>query len=262
MNVVFIALLLGGLATSLACVGVGLFLLFRRGRGGLTEIRVRFFGTLKTGESGIALIFLGLVLFVISGSAYAQARKADEARTQLDDVKIRTARSLRDEFHAVVDNGKSPLPAAGFGRVNLLIAVLQQMDEENGHALYYAGEVARAEGREIQEQEQFYKYLEVQDTLPKSETWGDSGSEICYTRPEGFCRQRSGWIHHLLANDSYSDGLNEPDAAKKEYLFNKALEEARVSLDDYPTGFGGPGQGVSTKILVGTLTKDVAAVKR
>jgi hypothetical protein len=249
MDALFTAILLLGLLVGLMCICIGVWLLFKRSSSRMVELELSHFGKIKTAETGIVLNFLGLFLFAFSTAGYQQARKAVELKTELDRVLITTATNLHDEFHAVVAGHRPPVSPPEFGRVDRLIGFLQQIDSRNGHALYYAGEVARAEGNINDEQENFYKYLEVQDTVPESEKGGDVGSEVCYKRPSGFCRQRSGWIHHLLANDFYSEGLSATNAQDKAYYFNKASDLIKASFADYPDGFGGQGQVIPTIAL-------------
>jgi amino acid transporter len=262
MNAVFLSILLIGLLIGLICVCLGVMLLFKRGRGKHVELELKHFGKIKTTQTGFVLVFLGIFLFVFSASGFNQAKKAEKLRTQLDQLMIATAENLHDEFHLVVDYKRRPVPAADFNRVESLIEVLQQIDKRNGHVLYYKGEVARAEGMTGEEQSYFYEYLEVQKTIPENEKGGDTSWEICYTRPRGFCKQRSGWIHHLLANDFYSDATNATNLADRQYSFNLALEQVTNSLNDYPHGFGGPGQGIPTIVLKEKLSKEIQVSRK
>ena len=206
MSAIFITLLIGGLVLGLLCGFTGLCLLAKRVSGKTTEVEFRGFGKIKTTETGLLLMFLGIFFFAYSGFAYDRSRKSEELQTQLDKLLTRTARTLWKEFHAVTDRREPPVNADAFSRVRLLVEVLQQIDVTNGHALYYAGEVKRWRDLPRAAHEEFYKYLEVQGALLEGEKGGSTGSEICYERPRGYCLQRSGWIHHLLANDFYEQG--------------------------------------------------------
>lgn len=256
------SVLLSGIMISLVCVLVGIYFLINRYSAGKIQIEFGRFGKINTTQTGLALIFLSLFLFVLSQHSYIQMRRIEDLRTTLDKVIITTARNLRQEFHAIVDIQRPPVVSSAFSRVNLFIGVLQQIDPMNGHALYYAGEVKRAEGMKKEAQQDFYRYIEAQDALPNSERSKDTGAEICYATPKGFCRQRSGWIHHLLANDFYSDALSEKNPATQEFLFERALTLANASLLDFPGGFGGPGQLIPTKVLVEGVKIEIERLKK
>src|SRR5262249_41866376 len=147
-------------------------------------------------------------------------------RSSLDSLITSTARDLRREFHLVIDGSKPPLSPERFARVEFLIGLLRQVDPSNGHAYYYAGEVYRWTGRLEAAQSQFYKYIETLDSVPKKEKSGGIDAEICYERPHGYCRQRTAWIHHELANDFYKDGQSTQDPAEKLDRYRKALVQA------------------------------------
>jgi hypothetical protein len=262
MSSIFVTLLLGGLVLGLLCGFTGLYLLVKRVRGKTTEVQFRGFGKIKTTETGLALMFLGIFFFVYSGFAYDRAKKGEELQTQLDKVLTRTARTLREEFRSVTDNHEPPVKADAFSRVSLLVEVLRQIDATNGHALYYAGEVKRWRGLPRAAHPDFNKYLEVQRTLSENEKGGGTGSEICYEHPRGYCRQRSGWIHHLLANDFYQQGISETDPSQRLFRFRKALKQARDAMRDFPPDGFDQSVPLPTPVLEKRLTKEIEALQK
>jgi hypothetical protein len=268
MNAIFGFLLLLAVAIALLCVCVGIYLLVKRYVGAIVQIKVPVFGEIQTAQTGSVLIFFGLFLFWFSTNSFSQARKAEELKTQLDTVMITTARTLRDEFRGIRDSHTPPSPPELFNHINFLIDVLSQIDSDNGHAIYFKAEVKLAEGKSLKEvRPEFFRYIEVQDSLPERERGGETGEIIIYQRPRGYARQRSGWIHNALANDFYTEAMAEMDPATKLLFLEKARNQVAASLLDFPSGFVQrvyPGTLiplVPTKILQQNLEKQIEASK-
>ena len=160
------------------------------------------------------------------------AKKGDAILLQEDTLIAKTVRELWTEFRAVTHKRKPPIDANEFDRVNRLIGVLDQIDPLNGHALYYAGEVKLWSGQREPAHKDFYKYLEVQKSLPEEKKGGSTGSEICYERPQGYCLQRSGWINHLLANDFYQEGLKIKSTFKLPVAIAKGIYKLDITQPD------------------------------
>jgi hypothetical protein len=104
-------------------------------------------------------------------------------------------------------------------------------------------------------QQDFHGYLEIASSLPALETGGDSGSEICYRRPKGYCLQRTAWIYHLFANDFYVDAMALADRQDRV----AALERARQHVTEArkyrrPEG----GEGFDQCIHTTTLAEKIA----
>jgi hypothetical protein len=267
LNTMFILLLLGGLV-GLLCVGVGIFLLYKRYGDNAIQVTLGGFGEIKTSQSGLVLIFFGLFLFTFSSYSYAQARKVEELKSQLNSFMITTAKNLRREFHSITDNQKPPIAPEAFNHVNFLIGVLQQIDQDNGHGFYYTGEVKLWEGTHLKDVRQdFFRYIEVLDSIPESEKGGATGALITYERPRGFSRQRSGWIHNLLANDFFAEAMTELDSARKLLVLELARQQIAASLSCYPVGFLQSEypptltQIIPTKVLQQNIDREIEALK-
>ena len=100
----------------------------------------------------------------------------------------------------------------------------------------------------------FYRYLEQQVKLKDTHRDGGTGSETCYAKPSGYCAQRSGWIHHLLANDIYKKGMAASDRAEKRVHFEGASKHIDESLKDFPEGFV---QEKPTKVLQSLVAEEL-----
>lgn len=228
----FFVLLLVGAIFGLLCVIVGIYLLIKR-FAGRTEINIPIFGTLKTAESGVAVLFIGVFLFAFSIGAFAQTRKlevqtkkVDALTSQVDALSVEAAGMLREAFRQ-----------KDFSSVEILVNLLFGIDRTSGHALYYAGELKRARGMRPESHREFYRYLDIEATLLESERGGGIEAEICYQRAKGYCKQRAAWIHHLLANDFYRTALKEMDESNKRDWLMRALKQAKAAMSIFPGGF-------------------------
>ena len=191
--------------------------------------------------------------------------------TSLDPIHL--ASELRAAFQKARDNLERT-GSADFARAEALVDALKGVDRHNGHAWYFAGEIKRIQNRaaftpkscfrgwpatEIGNldtyQQDFYGYLEIASSLPAIETSRDSGAEICYQRPKGYCLQRTAWIYHLFANDFYLHALALTDRLDR----HAALERARQHVTEArkyrrPEG----GEGFDQCIHTTTLAEKIA----
>ena len=156
------------------------------------------------------------------------------------DATVRTANDLRQEFERATTLRTPPLSESDFRRVLDLITTLTQIDPRNGHASYYAGQMKRWLGKRTEARQDFYKYLENESYQPKEVREGDTTVEVCYRSAAGYCRQRSGWICHLLANDFYQMGLAEGGADQARDHFIHAIKYAQKAQVFFPGGFEQP----------------------
>jgi hypothetical protein len=176
-----------------------------------------------------------------------------------------------------------PLKTANLIAVNLLdyktrkivddLAVHFNLPPENGHALYFSGEVKRikdikhftskgcirtpfTEGFNLDGfHNDMYRYLNIAASLPKNKI-GGVGSTICYERVNGYCLERIAWINHLLANDLYAEALASSDPKTKHATLEKALEHAKAAFEYQPPNERTPGfnQCTPTKKLINDIS--------
>ena len=260
LDTVFTVLLFLGIVCGLLALIASFFLLSKRLTKGATEVEFLGFGKLKTTESALVLGFLGVFLFVYSVSSHSRNKTSSELQTRLDTVILKTARDLSSEYHWVTDRHPRPVNPNEFSKANLLIGVLQQLDTTNGHALYFAGEINRSEGFPDPDQASFLRYLDIYDSVSQGKKSDDSGdSEVCYKRPSGYCRQRSGWVHYLLANDFNDKADQEKEPRRQLFWLQKALEQTQASRRDFPGGFI---QRTPTGVLEAELPRKIDALKK
>lgn len=191
--------------------------------------------------------------------------------TSLDPLHM--ASELRTAFQKARDNLERS-GSADFARAEALIDALKGVDQHNGHAWYFAGEIKRIQNRaaftpkscfrgwpaiEIGSletyQQDFHGYLEIALSLPALETGGDSGSEICYRRPRGYCLQRTAWIYHLFANDFYLHALALTDRRDRVAALERARQFA-TEARKYRRPEG--GEGFDQCIHTTTLAEKIA----
>jgi hypothetical protein len=192
---------------------------------------------------------------------------------------------LAHELRAEFTRARDKLEQAGvgdFSRAEEALAALRKVDEQIGHVWYFAGEIKRLKNSAMFTQksclkplpgrtraldfyqQDFYRYLEVANTLPEPEAGGDPGSELCYRRPNGFCTQRTAWIHHLLANDFYqravaSNGDDLGVAAELEQARKHAREARRYTSPERIEGFV---QCIETLVLEQKVAAALEAIRK
>lgn len=166
---------------------------------------------------------------------------------------------LRREFADVIKQPKPAYLYEDFANPNAIIAFLQEFDRDNGHALYYEGEIRRWVYKNDRLSEEFMRshmsyrrYLQISDTLKPEER--DGTAEACYNRSRGYCAERTAWIFHQMANDFYRLGLKETQLRDKREYYQQALKHAKNCLEIREQGFD---QHISTKELHELLSRAV-----
>ena len=258
MNATMTVLLGTGLVIGVIATLVGLYLVTMRARGVKTLADLPGVGEISTLQAGISMLSLGGYCFWHAASVYGPIVHGDELQSRFNQVLVSTSQQLRTEYRRAVGEQKSVGDADPFGRVTLLTEILRHLDDGNGHALYFAGEVKRALGRNLDAHKDFYRYFEVLSASGQPENLGDTGSEYCYTLPRGYCRQRSGWIRHVLADEFYRQGLATADAAERGSRLESARKHAEAAMRDYPGGFDGVKQGLPTRLILTNATEEIA----
>jgi TIR domain len=160
---------------------------------------------------------------------------------------IALADQLHHDFGDALQGAKGRQERVDFSTAETDVRALFAINANSGHALYYAGEIARIanpslfdlkscvraplQGGNLDVYEtSFFRYLDTMRALPERETGGDDlEATACGDRAGGFCRQRTAWIYHLLANDLYAEAqaASDPrDQAVKAHSANSYAEEA------------------------------------
>ena len=196
-------------------------------------------------------LFLGIAGWMVSTSSGLSL-----LRTITDSlVAIRVQRTVKD-LRRKYREGLEAMGRAGPGAfvdAESDVDEILKLDPRNGHGLYYAGEIKRVKNRSLFTdkscpipsglaenhgvldvfENDFYRYLDVEKSLPKTETIGDYSAEACYNRSSGYCPQRTAWINHLLANDLYEEAKLSADPDIKADKIRRAIEHAKTAISLY-----------------------------
>jgi hypothetical protein len=242
-----------GFVIGVACCTVGLFLVVLRLRGVAKLADVPGIGEIGTLQSGASLFSIGAYCFYYALSTYVPLQNGAVLQQRVNTLLVDTSRDLRKEFRDAANAHPASATAEDFARVTFLIGFMQRIDGNNGHAAYYAGEVRRHLGKAYESHQFFYRYLEEQESRHPRYRDGGTGAEVCYERPRGFCAQRSGWIHHELANDLYKKAATIEDRVERRVLIESAAEHVELSLGDFPSGFV---QDIPTKVLQARIAEE------
>ncbi len=225
---------------------------------------------------GIAATAIMLAAFYLPPMLLRAPRAALGSQEEV----LASAKELHDEFaqaRAVLKKTGS----ADFSGAEAIAVSLNQLDGENGHALYYRDEIDRVQAtthfgadsclKPLPRQDLesfdiyrkgFYRYLEVEKMLPESETGGGPEWQLCYQRAKGYCRQRTAWINHLLANDLYQEALAASDSESRLAKLDRARNYAEAALEYHPPGqAAGFAQCLDTKVLIKKIDQNIASVR-
>ncbi len=158
------------------------------------------------------------------------------------------ARTMREKFRS-----------QNLDCVSGLASVLLKDDQDNGHGLYYSGEVwrvkakldpARADFSRDRMREHFFRYIAREQKLAPGERDGDGAA--CYQREKGYCAERTAWIDHLMALDYYQQGQDAVDKNIKIQRLRRASEFVENDLK-----FGGFDQGLPSLELKRKIAEDL-----
>jgi|GEM_PF-4885912 len=117
-----------------------------------------------------------------------------------------------------------------------------EIDPDNGHGLYYAGEAYRHFGDWDNMRDMFQKFLTAAAANPDSTT---GTARDCYDRPEGFCKERLAYVNHLMALDSLGSAANVSDGPRIDAL-HAGFGFERDALRLWPGGFPADGRFISS----------------
>ncbi|HKP03280.1 MAG TPA: hypothetical protein VJU77_07915 [Chthoniobacterales bacterium] len=143
-----------------------------------------------------------------------------------------------------------------------LARVLVEQDPDNGHGLYFQGEVWRLKAANDAShsllcrdrmREYFLRYLANERRLPTGERDGDSSA--CYQRERGYCKERTAWINHLMAVEYRQWAEDVGDKTTKVKRLELAAGFSRVDLD-----FGGFDAVTPSAVLREKIEEDFQRV--
>ncbi len=144
-----------------------------------------------------------------------------------------------------------------YSYVSDLAALLLGFDPDNGHGLYYAGEIWRMRRNSSEMRTNFKRYLAFGPGLPASERSGDSRK--CYDRAKGYCKERTAYINHLLANNFYAEALRTRDKSNRAADLEEALKYANEALRLWKGGFPRDKTTLATSVIRERATEALKA---
>lgn len=150
--------------------------------------------------------------------------------------------------------------------VSGLAEVFIEVDQANGHGLYFLGEMWRVKAKQDPShadfyrermREYFFRYIATEPSLALSERKGYAAA--CYLREKGYCAERTAWINHLMAIDFYQQGHEATNKKIKLKRFERASEFVEKDLkfkqkDSTQNGFE---QIYPSKVLKGMIQAEL-----
>ena len=196
-----------------------------------------------------------LTLSLISDTSFLNSIKL-EPQKEKEIILIEAAKILRDEIHSVTDNKHKDFVFDDFINVYPVIDFILAIDSNNGHAIYFKGEIYRLLNDYDQFLEYFQLYLDIEDSI-RSGLPQVTNARLCYETAYGYCEQRTAWISQLLANYYYKKGISESDLSKKSESLNIAMKHIQNVRIHFPNGFKSSSVTMSTLELETKLKADI-----
>lgn len=143
-----------------------------------------------------------------------------------------------------------------------LATVLLEVDQNNGHGLYFSGEVWRAEAKRNLIQADisrgkmrsfFFRYLDYEPNLTPSDR--DGNADVCYERENGYCAERTAWINHLMAYDFYQQAQATAKKENKIHYLQRAMKFVKNDLK-----FGGFDQIIPSPTLKHDIQEELESL--
>ena len=230
-------------------------------------------GIVRKPVSGRRKMFVAGAALAVCGIAFALLLESPQWQLYRRNEKILSiAQTFRTEFRKV--RAESAPSAAQIDQLDRDVEAIHELDPNNGHGLYFSGEMRRvrwAMSHHIamteldkepckmpdEAEREFNTYLEAAGTAaaPKDRS---NKADLCYTRPDGFCPQRTAWVDHLLSNGFYERAGATTDRLVAIDLLRRAIEKGKMA-NLYVDGDGHTGfsQCRPTKALVDDAEKRV-----
>ncbi len=145
-----------------------------------------------------------------------------------------------------------------FDCVSGLAAVLLDVDQDNGHGLYFSGEAWRVKAERDPKlqgrmRDTFFRYLDIEPSLNPSER--DGVAAACYEREKGYCAERTAWINHLMSIDFYQQAQYAVDKKIKIHQLQRALGFVKNDLK-----FGGFDQIIPSPVLKRNVEEELQSL--
>ena len=180
-----------------------------------------------------------------------------EPQKEKEIILIEASKILRDEIHSVTDNKHKDFVRDDFINVYPIIDFMLAIDSNNGHAIYFKGEIYRLLNDNDRFLKYFQLYLDIEDSV-RSRLPKVTNARLCYETAHGYCEQRTAWISQLLANYYYKKGISESDLSKKSESLNIAMKHIQNVRIHFPNGFKSSSVTMSTLELETKIKADIS----
>jgi hypothetical protein len=237
----------------------------------------------------LILLFLALLPSEIAASNAIIAVIDDSLGPRVDPHVVQLGRQIRDEFRQQQENIGRSQPG-DFSTAKRLLAQLTKIDADNGDVPYFNEEISRIEtperftakscvlpaaGQKTAEmapdkapdmapyQQDFDVYLEREQRRHARSDAADPGSDACYdSLSDGYCLQRTAWVHHLLANDFYEEAQESKDVDIKNGKLALARGHAELARKYHHDNRDGFEQCIDTLILLTKIDEAIASLAK
>jgi hypothetical protein len=198
---------------------------------------------------------LGLFGWAIAIEKAALETKIASEKKELELKIIGLARAIQGHIRS-----------RGYESAQKALKSLNEVAPTTGHTFYFQGELSRivrpardlSNPNVITAIDWFDRYL---DDSRSAATLNSTrlDAQACYESAEGFCRQRGGWVAHLLANIFYGLSLEQDKRSTQRRVYlERAQRYVQLSARYYPDGFAASIQesgGVDDRFGTAQLTK-------
>ncbi|HVS52892.1 MAG TPA: hypothetical protein VHD62_11110 [Opitutaceae bacterium] len=234
---------------------VGLVLVFRRQKKSNLTIKLPGGGEVSAGALSTALLCLALLFLGVAHQFFLKQRELENAERQAagfrvfidlaksmpekqrDALFVAVANDLRNELRKVGPPLDAAVSVEALDRIDKLARFLLEIDPNNGHGLYFEGEVLRIRGPAYRDKfrEHFNQFVSVAERFSPDSFHDHSTAEQGYATGAGFSAERIAWVLHLLANDFLNDALAEPERGSRAAKLRTARDKAERALQIRPS---------------------------
>jgi hypothetical protein len=259
----------------------GLWFAFRRQRKGVLKLKLPLIGEISSDTLSVTLILLSVPLLILAHQITVRDRElaaADKSSSEkanfqklLETVSaqdrgplfVTMAKQMRNDLAKAGPSANAAVAAAALDRIEATAAQILNVESDNGHGLYFQGEIFRIKGDAVRFRGQFRRFLSVAAVKSPPSFTNHSDAEACYADPAGFCAERIAWVSHLLANDYLRDALSENDPGQKKSNLRAALDDARKAIEVRGKPFEQTSKAnIATDVVIDQAEAELAGMKK
>jgi len=141
---------------------------------------------------------------------------------------------------AMAEQIRNDINNEAFDKADKALESLASLSASSGHTFYFEGELQRI----MHPKRNLYRandwFVRHADDPRNGQALASDrlDAQFCYESADGFCRQRTGWVAHLIANIFYRWSIDQTiEVEKRETFLRRAGEYIQMSVKFYPAGF-------------------------